>query len=167
LAKGGGALEALARAHTVLFDKTGTLTVGGARLLSVEVAPGEDPDEVLTFGASLEQASHHVLAKTVVAAAIDRGLKLKAPEQVKKTMGTGLSGLIDGRHDNQTLFKDLDRLRKIIDALDDAMPESAAALIGEAQRLVQSSVVMHDARTRTASIRSWRRCCANATASLP
>ncbi|UFW85682.1 heavy metal translocating P-type ATPase [Bradyrhizobium barranii] len=97
LVKGGGALEALARARTVLFDKTGTLTVGGARLLSVEVAPGENPDEVLTLGASLEQASHHVLAKTVVSAAIDRGLELKAPEQVKETMGTGLSGLIDGR----------------------------------------------------------------------
>jgi heavy metal translocating P-type ATPase len=97
LAKGGGALEALARAHTVLFDKTGTLTVGGARLLSVEVAPGEDADEVLTLGASLEQASHHVLAKAVVAAAVDRGLKLKPPEHVKETMGSGLSGLIDGR----------------------------------------------------------------------
>jgi len=97
LAKGGGALEALARAHTVLFDKTGTLTVGGARLLSIEVAPGEDPDEVLKLAASLEQASHHVLAKTVVAAALDRGLKLKPPEHVKETMGTGLCGLIDGR----------------------------------------------------------------------
>lgn len=97
LAKGSGALEALARAHTVLFDKTGTLTVGGARLLSIEVAPGEDPDEVLRLGASLEQASHHVLAKTVVAAAVDRGLALKAPEQVKEAMGSGLSGMIDGR----------------------------------------------------------------------
>ena len=97
LAKGSGALEALARAHTVLFDKTGTLTVGGARLLSIEVAPGEDPDEVLRLGASLEQASHHVLAKTVVAAAVERGLELKPPEQGKEAMGSGLSGLIDGR----------------------------------------------------------------------
>jgi heavy metal translocating P-type ATPase len=97
LAKGGGALEELARAHTVLFDKTGTLTVGGARLLSVEVAPGEDLEEVLTLGASLEQASHHVLAKAVVAAAVDRGLKLKPPEQVRETMGAGLRGIIEGR----------------------------------------------------------------------
>ena len=97
LAKGGAALEALARAHTVLLDKTGTLTVGGARLLSIEVAPGEDPDEVLRLGASLEQASQHVLAKTVVAAALDRGLKLRVPEQVKEMMGSGLSGLIEDR----------------------------------------------------------------------
>jgi heavy metal translocating P-type ATPase len=95
--KGGGALEALARAHTVLFDKTGTLTVGGARLLSVEVAPWQTPEEVLMLAASLEQASHHVLAKAVVAAAIERGLMLKTPECVSEKMGTGLSGLIDGR----------------------------------------------------------------------
>src|SRR5471030_1224820 len=98
LVKGGGPLEALARAHTVLFDKTGTLTVGGARLLSVEVAPGESAYEVLMLGASLEQASHHVVAKAIVQAGIDRGLKLKVPEQVRESMGSGLSGVIEGRH---------------------------------------------------------------------
>jgi heavy metal translocating P-type ATPase len=97
LVKGSGALEALARAHTVLFDKTGTLTVGGARLLSIEVAPGESADKVLQLGASLEQASHHVLAGAVVAAAAARGLPLKSPENVRETMGSGLRGLIDGR----------------------------------------------------------------------
>jgi heavy metal translocating P-type ATPase len=98
LVKGGGPLEALARAHTVLFDKTGTLTVGGARLLSVEVAPGETPDEVLMLGASLEQASHHVLAGAIVQAAAERGLALKLPEQVRESMGSGLHGVVEGRH---------------------------------------------------------------------
>jgi heavy metal translocating P-type ATPase len=98
LIKGGGALEALARAHTVLFDKTGTLTVGGARLLSVEVAPGETADEVLMLGASLEQASHHVLASAIVEAGVKRGLNLKVPAQVRESFGSGLHGVIEGRH---------------------------------------------------------------------
>jgi heavy metal translocating P-type ATPase len=98
LVKGGGPLEALARAHTVLFDKTGTLTVGGARLLSIEVAPGETADEVLMLGASLEQASHHVLASAIVQAAAERALSLKIPEQVRESMGSGLHGVIEGRH---------------------------------------------------------------------
>jgi heavy metal translocating P-type ATPase len=97
LVKGGGPLEALARADTVLFDKTGTLTVGGARLLSIEVAPGENADEVLSVGASLEQCSHHVLAGAIVQAALDRGLPLKMPQQVRESMGTGLHGRIDGK----------------------------------------------------------------------
>ena len=98
LVKGGGPLEALARAHTVLFDKTGTLTVGGARLLSVEVAPGETAEEVLMLGASLEQASHHVLAHAIVEAGTERCLSLKVPEQVMESMGSGLHGVIEGRH---------------------------------------------------------------------
>lgn len=97
LVKGGGKLEALARAHTVLFDKTGTLTVGGARLLSVEAAPGESADDVLLLGASLEQASHHVVAQAIVQAGLAHGLRLKVPEQVSETMGSGLAGTIEGR----------------------------------------------------------------------
>jgi len=97
LVKGGGPLEALARAHTVLFDKTGTLTVGGARLLSIDVAPGEKAEEVLSLGASLEQASHHVVAGAIVQAAIERGLPLKMPREVSETMGSGLRGIIEGQ----------------------------------------------------------------------
>jgi heavy metal translocating P-type ATPase len=97
LVKGGGPLEALARAHTVLFDKTGTLTVGGARLLSIEAAPAESADEVLMFGASLEQASHNVLAGAIVQAATERGIVLKLPEAVHEAMGSGLHGIIAGK----------------------------------------------------------------------
>ncbi len=95
LVKGGAPLEALARIHTVLFDKTGTLTVGGARLLSIEVAPGEDADNVLRLGAALEQASHHVLASAIVQAALDRGLHLPMPRDLQETVGSGVHGLID------------------------------------------------------------------------
>jgi hypothetical protein len=47
-------------------------------------------------------------------------------------------------HDHQVLRRDLDRLRTIVDAMDDVSPENAAALIEEAHRLVQGSIVMHE-----------------------
>lgn len=97
LVKGGGALEALARAHTILFDKTGTLTVGGARLVAIETAPGIDPNEVLRLAACLEQASHHVIAQAIVGAAETRGLKLVPPTDVREDLGAGLAGTIDGK----------------------------------------------------------------------
>jgi heavy metal translocating P-type ATPase len=97
LIKGGGPLEALARTHTVLFDKTGTLTVGGARLVAIETAPGENADEVLQLAGSLEQASQHVVAAAIVSAAIGKGLDLQMPELVREVMGSGLEGMIAGR----------------------------------------------------------------------
>ena len=75
LIKGGRPFEALARTHTVMFDKTGTLTVGGARLVAIETAPGESPDEVLRMAGSLEQASHHVVAAAIVEAALRQGAR--------------------------------------------------------------------------------------------
>ena len=57
IVKGGGALEALARARVMLFDKTGTLTAGRPHLAQVVTAPERTPDEVLALAASLEQVS--------------------------------------------------------------------------------------------------------------
>ncbi len=96
LIKGGAPLEALARTHTVMFDKTGTLTVGGARLIAIEAAPGESPDEVLRMAGSLEQASHHVVAAAIVEAARAKGLALELPEDARETMGSGLEGRLGG-----------------------------------------------------------------------
>ena len=97
LIKGSGPLEALARTHTVMFDKTGTLTIGGARLVAIETAPGQSADEILRLAGSLEQASHHVLATTLVQAAVAKGLKLSIPTEVRETMGSGLEGVVEGR----------------------------------------------------------------------
>jgi heavy metal translocating P-type ATPase len=97
LIKGGGPLEALARTRTVIFDKTGTLTVGGARLIAIEAAPDENPEEVLRLAGSLEQASHHVVAAAIVEAALAKGLVLELPENIHETMGSGLEGRVGGR----------------------------------------------------------------------
>ena len=47
-------------------------------------------------------------------------------------------------HNHLALLGDLDRLRSIVDALDDAVSERAAALIAEANLLVQDKVVAHE-----------------------
>ena len=97
LIKGGAALEALARTHTVMFDKTGTLTVGGARLVAIEVAPGEKTHTILALAASLEQASHHVVGEAIVSAARSRGLQLETPASVREKPGSGLEGKIGNK----------------------------------------------------------------------
>jgi heavy metal translocating P-type ATPase len=97
LVKGSGPLEALAQTHTVMFDKTGTLTVGGARLVAIEVAPNQRADDILRLAASLEQASHHVVAMAIVEAAMAKGVKLSTPLDVRETMGAGLEGVVDKR----------------------------------------------------------------------
>jgi len=97
LIKGGGPLEALARASTVMFDKTGTLTVGGARLIAIETAPGASTDEVLRLAASLELASHNVVAAAIVEAANARGLSLTVPSEMREVMGSGIEGTVAGK----------------------------------------------------------------------
>jgi heavy metal translocating P-type ATPase len=97
LVKGSAPLEALARTHTVMFDKTGTLTVGGARLVAIEVAPGRSPEEIARIAASIEQASQHAVAATIVETALAKGLKLSVPSEVRETIGSGVEGIVDGR----------------------------------------------------------------------
>ncbi|RWK13491.1 MAG: heavy metal translocating P-type ATPase, partial [Mesorhizobium sp.] len=96
LMKGSAALEALAQIRTAIFDKTGTLTLGGAELIEIDVAPGQQTDEVLRRLASLEQASHHVLADSIVRIAHHRKLTLSQPCDVREHRGEGLKGLVDG-----------------------------------------------------------------------
>jgi heavy metal translocating P-type ATPase len=97
LIKGGPALEALARIAVLVLDKTGTLTHGQARLVATEAAAGFDPLETLRLAASLDQASRHAIAQTLVREARERGLRLSLPGEVVETPGEGVEGLVDGR----------------------------------------------------------------------
>ena len=96
LIKGGQALETLARVRSLVLDKTGTLTHGRARIVSIEAVSGQSADELLRIAASLDQASQHIMAQTLVEEARRKGLELVVPGDVVETPGEGIEGLVQG-----------------------------------------------------------------------
>lgn len=97
LVRGGGPLETLGKASTLVLDKTGTLTSGRPRGTDIVTAPGWTIDEVLGLAASADQLSPHVLATAIVEEARLRGLTLSMPSDAQEEAGTGVSALVDGR----------------------------------------------------------------------
>ena len=97
LVKNGGALEVLARVQVAVIDKTGTLTHGKAELTEIRVVDGIAPEEVLRLAASLDQASAHVVAAALLAAARQRSIPLANPTKVIETPGTAIEGVVEGR----------------------------------------------------------------------
>ncbi|WP_104194030.1 heavy metal translocating P-type ATPase [Cryobacterium sp. M25] len=97
IVKGGGVLEMLSRAKTVVFDKTGTLTHGSPTIARVLPEPGFDEDELLALAASAEQYSSHVLAASVIAAARTRGLELIGSETANEVPAHGVVARLGAR----------------------------------------------------------------------
>jgi heavy metal translocating P-type ATPase len=97
LIKGGRPIEAMAGVRSLVIDKTGTLTEGRAELAGIVAAPGWQAEALLRLAASLDQASKHTMAETIVAEARRRGLALSLPSEVTETAGEGITGMVDGR----------------------------------------------------------------------
>ena len=95
IVKGGGAIERLGTARTVLLDKTGTLTLGQPGVERV-VEVGYPADETLRLAASLDQLSVHALAEGLVHDALARGAELATPTGVRESPGRGIVGTVDG-----------------------------------------------------------------------
>jgi heavy metal translocating P-type ATPase len=98
LVKGGRALEILARVRALVIDKTGTLTHGRAHIVATDVVADVPADEILRLAASLDQASKHVMAQTIVDDARSKGLELTIPSNVVETPGEGIEGCVDDHH---------------------------------------------------------------------
>ncbi len=95
--KNAGTLEALARAQTIAFDKTGTLTHGEPTVVEVRPASTIGPDELFAIVASAEQYSSHVLARSLVDSARERGLALSVAESASELATNGVSAILGGR----------------------------------------------------------------------
>ena len=93
----GGALEALAHTTAAVFDKTGTLTIGMPRVSRVIPATGFGEIELIRLAAAVEQGSGHHLARTVVEAAKEAGVRLPSAH-VTETPGRGVAGSIGPTH---------------------------------------------------------------------
>jgi P-type Cu+ transporter len=91
------ALEALAKADTLVVDKTGTLTEGKPSVQTIEAAPGFDPDELLRLAASVERASEHPLAAAIVRAAEAKGMQLDEVRDFSAIPGRGVGGFVGNR----------------------------------------------------------------------
>jgi P-type Cu+ transporter len=97
LVRNAEALELLEKVDTLVVDKTGTLTEGRPRLTAVQAAGGFEENEVIRLAASVEVASEHPLAASIVAGARERGLTLGTAASFASLTGRGVTGVVDGR----------------------------------------------------------------------
>ena len=90
-------LEALARVDTIVLDKTGTITLGRPEVAAIEVVgPTLSEARVLAIAASIERNSLHPVAKAVVSAAREAGVEAFEADEVRETVGKGISGVVGG-----------------------------------------------------------------------
>jgi heavy metal translocating P-type ATPase len=88
----GTALEQLGEVTVAVFDKTGTITIGRPRVHRVLAAPHTTEGEVLRLASAVEQASGHLLARTLVEAAQERGIRPPQARNVWEAPGRGVTG---------------------------------------------------------------------------
>jgi len=85
-----------------------------------------------------------ILQELIDVAVILNALRALKPAGVRRARSMTAAAGRELHHNHLALLRSLDRLRSIVDALDDAGPEHAAALIAEANVLVQDKVVAHE-----------------------
>lgn len=92
----GEALQLLKDAKVVAVDKTGTLTQGRPSLTDLEIAEGQQRDQVLAKIAAVESSSEHPIARAIVDAANEQGITVPAMSGFESVTGMGVQATVEG-----------------------------------------------------------------------
>ncbi|MFJ3224802.1 heavy metal translocating P-type ATPase [Streptomyces sp. NPDC086783] len=97
LVKSAVVMERLGTVTRVALDKTGTLTEGAPEVVEVRALPGAGMDErrALTLAAGAEHPSEHPLARAVVAAAREAGVRPAPAEDFSAVPGRGVRAVVE------------------------------------------------------------------------
>lgn len=147
LVKGGKYLENAAKTDALYFDKTGTLTNGKPVVVSINNKLEYKKEDVIFYAATLEQASTHPLARSIIDRAKEMDIPLIEASEIENIPGTGIKGVVDGKsvfismntstfdNSNSSVKVELDgTVIGTIDFNDDPRPE-AKKMISKAKEL--------------------------------
>ncbi|MBX8936811.1 heavy metal translocating P-type ATPase [Enterococcus gilvus] len=96
--KTGTTIEKLANAKSIAFDKTGTLTEGKLSVEDIKVASDHfSKEELITYAASGEQESSHILARSLVAFAKEKKIDLFPVTELEEITGQGIQAKVNGK----------------------------------------------------------------------
>ncbi|GAB2025181.1 heavy metal translocating P-type ATPase [Lactovum odontotermitis] len=96
LIKNGTIIEKLATARSIFFDKTGTITSGKLAVSDILPEAGTSETELEELVYSVENSSGHILAKSFVTYAEEKGVKPRPLSNLTEAPGLGVSAEIDG-----------------------------------------------------------------------
>jgi heavy metal translocating P-type ATPase len=93
----GEALERLGKVTTALLDKTGTLTLGRPAVTAILPVAPFGANEILSYAAAVDAGAGHMLARSIVDAAAEHGIRYPAASGVTESPGQGVTGRVNGR----------------------------------------------------------------------
>jgi Cu+-exporting ATPase len=132
LIKDAKTLETMEKIDTLVVDKTGTLTLGKPTVTDFITSKGYDKNELLKYAASLERASEHPLAQSVIEYAKELNIALVNVENFEAVPGKGIKAEIEGKKiilGSEKLLKEQGISIQDVKDLADAMRNDAKGII--------------------------------------
>ncbi|MBI1299998.1 cadmium-translocating P-type ATPase [bacterium] len=127
LFKGGVYLEKAAKLDILTFDKTGTLTYGRPVVTTVKPLNGYSSEDVLRIAAGAESLSEHPIARAILTAAKEAGVKAEEPDEFRSVAGHGLQAIYDRDDHREIIYIGNDKLF----ALEKMELSPAVSMIGQ------------------------------------